>query len=477
VKSTRIYKIGTGWAIVAATVAVIVIGGGLPSNTVAPVASGTAEVGETLTCSTGTWTESPTSYAYKWQRDNVDISGQTASTKLLVSADAETNVRCGVAATNAEGTSAYVYSAARAIPIEDVGGGGCDSTLSAGANIATAISGAAAGSTICLNDGTYAAFSLPTTTKSPRVTVRAAAPPGVNIGAINVASATPNGINIEDVTVTGNSSWGTSNQARNITLRRVDFGTNQLDMRTNLYNAQNILLDDVHFGTFDESGGQEGRLSILYAGGPGANPSGVTVTNSLFDGGGCSDGIQLGGRGVTIGPGNVFTGLVQGGCSTHVDSMQGYGDAATVVKGNFFIGNTVDLGWYDGGSGHTFEDNVLASSGGVNSFRGLSNTIIRHNTFYRSAFRIEGKTGNPSAMTIQYNLFDNWSLVGSTACTSCAISNNMFDSGAFGTSNVSGNPVYVGGGTPSTYEGYKLATGSTGKGAADAGSDMGARIP
>ncbi len=44
-------------------------GGIVPGLTVAPAVTGTTVVGSTLTCSTGTWTQSPTSYAYQWQRD------------------------------------------------------------------------------------------------------------------------------------------------------------------------------------------------------------------------------------------------------------------------------------------------------------------------------------------------------------------------------------------------------------------------
>ena len=38
-----------------------------PVNTAAPVVSGTAQVGSSLSTTTGTWTNSPTGYAYQWQ--------------------------------------------------------------------------------------------------------------------------------------------------------------------------------------------------------------------------------------------------------------------------------------------------------------------------------------------------------------------------------------------------------------------------
>ena len=75
-----------------------------PSNTVAPVISGTAERGETLTTTNGTWDNSPTAYSYQWQRDDINISGATSSTYVLVADDDNTNITCVVSATNNYGT-------------------------------------------------------------------------------------------------------------------------------------------------------------------------------------------------------------------------------------------------------------------------------------------------------------------------------------------------------------------------------------
>src|SRR5690606_13340074 len=45
----------------------------VPENTVLPAISGTAQVGETLTASTGTWINEPDSYTYQWKRAGVNI--------------------------------------------------------------------------------------------------------------------------------------------------------------------------------------------------------------------------------------------------------------------------------------------------------------------------------------------------------------------------------------------------------------------
>jgi len=75
--------------------------GAAPVNTVAPVVSGTATVGQTLTTTNGTWTGAPApTFTYQWQRVTTNISGATSSTYVLVAADAASTIRCVVKATN-----------------------------------------------------------------------------------------------------------------------------------------------------------------------------------------------------------------------------------------------------------------------------------------------------------------------------------------------------------------------------------------
>lgn len=73
-----------------------------PTNTVAPVITGTVQVGETLTCSKGTWSGTPTiTYTYQWRRNRDSIIGATTSTYTLVAEDAKKSIKCTVTATNA----------------------------------------------------------------------------------------------------------------------------------------------------------------------------------------------------------------------------------------------------------------------------------------------------------------------------------------------------------------------------------------
>jgi hypothetical protein len=83
----------------------------VPVNTAPPTISGTAMVGQTLTASNGTWSNSPTSFAYQWLRCNgggnscVSVANGTQQTYTLVGADAGHTVRVKVTATNADGSA------------------------------------------------------------------------------------------------------------------------------------------------------------------------------------------------------------------------------------------------------------------------------------------------------------------------------------------------------------------------------------
>lgn len=80
-------------------------GGAVPENTVLPAITGNVRTGESLTCSTGTWTNSPSSYAYQWTRAGVDIGGATSSTYAVTPTDIPELIACEVIATNGTGDS------------------------------------------------------------------------------------------------------------------------------------------------------------------------------------------------------------------------------------------------------------------------------------------------------------------------------------------------------------------------------------
>ncbi|MCW1431394.1 hypothetical protein [Novosphingobium sp. JCM 18896] len=81
----------------------------MPVNSVAPAITGTKTQGQTLTCSSGTWSKSP-SYAYQWRRSGVPIIGATASTRVLSADDVGATMSCTVSATS-NGVTAVATSA------------------------------------------------------------------------------------------------------------------------------------------------------------------------------------------------------------------------------------------------------------------------------------------------------------------------------------------------------------------------------
>lgn len=85
----------------------------LPINSVLPAITGTTTEGQTLTCSTGTWSNTPDAYAYQWNRNGSAIAGATASTRVLAAGDVGATLTCTVTATNL-GVSAVATSAATA---------------------------------------------------------------------------------------------------------------------------------------------------------------------------------------------------------------------------------------------------------------------------------------------------------------------------------------------------------------------------
>jgi hypothetical protein len=86
----------------------------MPVNTVAPAVTGTATVGQVLTCSSGTWLNAPT-YAYAWRRKGANIPSATAATYTLTATDSGYQVECEVTATNGNG-SVIAKSNAVAVP-------------------------------------------------------------------------------------------------------------------------------------------------------------------------------------------------------------------------------------------------------------------------------------------------------------------------------------------------------------------------
>jgi hypothetical protein len=93
-------------ASLAATIGTHVVEGLTPVSVAAPSVTGTAQQGQTLTATSGTWSNSDVAVTYQWQRCDAtgaacaDVAGATASTYAVGSADAGATLRVVVTAKN-----------------------------------------------------------------------------------------------------------------------------------------------------------------------------------------------------------------------------------------------------------------------------------------------------------------------------------------------------------------------------------------
>jgi hypothetical protein len=103
---------------------------GPPRNTTPPSISGTPQVGQTLTANNGAWVgQQPFTYTYHWRRCDrtgaacSDISGATAKTFTLTSADEGTTLRVRVTAHNARGAASATATASGVVTKAEAPGG------------------------------------------------------------------------------------------------------------------------------------------------------------------------------------------------------------------------------------------------------------------------------------------------------------------------------------------------------------------
>jgi hypothetical protein len=83
-----------------------------PANTAAPTVSGTPKVGQTLSATTGTWTNSPSEFGYQWLRCTsgggscAAVANGNQKIYTLIPADAGHTTRVRVTASNVDGSAA-----------------------------------------------------------------------------------------------------------------------------------------------------------------------------------------------------------------------------------------------------------------------------------------------------------------------------------------------------------------------------------
>ena len=102
----------------ATSAATAVVPSATPANTGLPTITGTAQEGQTLTEQHGTWTNTPTSFAYQWLQCNslgegcLPIAGANAQTYVPRPSDVGSTIRVSETASNESGPSAPATSAA-----------------------------------------------------------------------------------------------------------------------------------------------------------------------------------------------------------------------------------------------------------------------------------------------------------------------------------------------------------------------------
>jgi hypothetical protein len=90
-----------------------------PANIARPTIRGTAKAGQRPTCSTGSWSNAPTSFRYQWLRNGTALVGPTTNTYGLGILDEGTALTCLVTASNAAGSGSALSRAVK-IPIPSV---------------------------------------------------------------------------------------------------------------------------------------------------------------------------------------------------------------------------------------------------------------------------------------------------------------------------------------------------------------------
>lgn len=331
----------------------LLVGGALPEspiNSVAPAISGTLMVGNVLSCTTGTWSGTPTpTYTYQWYRDATPISGATANTYTTVNADAGANITCTVTATNTagvQGATSNTLVPTRA-PLTNV------SPLITG--------GAGVGSMLSVSNGTWYAYPVPTYSYQWKRD-------GVNIsGATSSTYTTQDPADVDtDITcdVTATNTHGSATQASSnaITVTAGSstgmFGTTTTggaSYPTNddrVWVGKYVLTDNASLtnfniwrptaSTFAEI---KGLIFADVAGTPGALVASTAMV-SIPSGGPGFYTIPITG---TLAPGTYWVGVVTGGAYVNLTG-QATGDT---LRGEAYNYPAWDAAWPGGGSAYT----------------------------------------------------------------------------------------------------------------------------
>lgn len=364
------------------------------------------------------------------------------------------------------------------------------------ANFAATVAAASNGDTILLAAGNYGTWAG--TNKSITISPEAGVSPTISLACGNAAanftidglhteisssdagmvrapqaSFTSPGIVINTITFTGTPG------PKNITIRRCWFApqTNsindivQIDGPTNT----NILFDRCYW---HDSTGAGNCVHFPYSG-----DAFVTFKNCYWYN--CSnDGCQTGASQVTFDDCEFDTVNPLGVSELHTDCIQIYYGSNITIRRCYFHNFEQAIGGFNDAnntnpmtSNNVITDNVLigAPYSGVAHWITLMaddpGSLVDHNTNDGALFFYSKPSSHASKTFVRNNICAGVNTSQGAGYTDAALGQNAANS--FTKAAV----TFVGGSNPTTWAGFKLATGSAGKGAATDGADVGARIP
>lgn len=238
-------------------------------------------------------------------------------------------------------------------------------------NLGSVVAKAHGGDTILLASGDYGTFAG--SAMKATVTIKAARGTRATIQ-LELSKAAH--LRFEGLTIAGAKMRAPTHD---ITIARSRFTAAAEIDATQMVGADIVLDRDVFSGIDVCSDCSEGRVTIHGREGQ-QRPVGVTVQNSLFDGGGNSDGIQVGAYGVRV-LHNEFTGIHMVD-ATHTDAIQLYGQSHTIIRGNYIHDAASGIMAPDGTSHELIEQNVIRTDGRPSAITLGSDdsSIVRRNT-------------------------------------------------------------------------------------------------
>lgn len=353
-----------------------------------------------------------------------------------------------------------------------------------GDTVNTAVRNGNGSTVLCFSSGTYSEIDLYAAHPSGMVTLKPAAGASVNMGLFNL-----NGVS--NVTITGFTGSSSSNgmsvevagQGNNsdITFSNNSMSANGVSISGNTNANANILIDHNNFVGFSSAN----EIDRLHITGNTGCPDGITISNNLMSGG-QADGIQYGSSCGTQILNNEFSNIHESSChGIHCDAIQDGGNGKnTVISGNYLHDVSDCFLLDDSSTNTTITDNVCNTDGQDNywmQFGGAQTLTLSHNTIISTAGAQYGNdhNGNPSSnITFTDNiLYSQLSQnAGQPVAGTFVEDYNLCLSGCAGAHSVNGQPTFIGGTSPTSYDNFALTASSIGNNAANDGKDIGVRF-